>query len=187
MNKKRALIVIDVQNEYVTGALQVTYPSGSLEKILHAIDVAKEYNIPLIVVQHTSVGDAHGFIKGTYEWELHEGVKKFRPDFFIEKNYPSAFAQTKLESYLRENSVETLAVCGYATQVCCDTTARYAMHLGFEVEFLYDATATLGLKTPTYDVSAKELFEAAIATQETVFSKVMRVDEWHEDLLKNHR
>ena len=185
MNKKRALLVIDVQNEYITGALQVTYPSGSLNNIVKAIHTAKEANIQIIIVQHTSIDEMHTFVKGSKAWELHDEIKKFTPDFFIEKHYPSAFAHTELESYLRENGINTIAICGYATQVCCDTTARYGMHLGFDIEFLYDATATLGLKTATYSVSAQELFETAVATQGTVFSKVMRVEEWNKVILKS--
>ena len=42
---KRALLVIDVQNEYFTGRLPVTYPSGSLENIMAAMDAAKENGI----------------------------------------------------------------------------------------------------------------------------------------------
>lgn len=34
----RALLVIDVQNEYFTGKLPISYPSGSLDNILRVID-----------------------------------------------------------------------------------------------------------------------------------------------------
>lgn len=37
----RALLVIDVQNEYFTGKLPVSYPPGSLENILRAILVTQ--------------------------------------------------------------------------------------------------------------------------------------------------
>ena len=48
---KRALLVIDVQNEYFTGALPITHPVGHLEQILAAMDAATG-RIPTIVVQH---------------------------------------------------------------------------------------------------------------------------------------
>ncbi|MGE4457120.1 MAG: hypothetical protein AB7E13_09295 [Arcobacteraceae bacterium] len=70
----------------------------------------------------------------------------------------------------------------YATQVCCDTTARYGVHLGFNVEFLYDATATLSLDTKFGIVEAKTLFDSAIATQSIVFSNVVSVKEWIQSL-----
>ena len=36
----RALLVIDVQNEYFTGALPITHPAGHLEQILKVMDAA---------------------------------------------------------------------------------------------------------------------------------------------------
>jgi nicotinamidase-related amidase len=47
---KRALLVIDVQNEYFTGQLPVTYPAGSLDNILKAMHTASQQDIPVIVV-----------------------------------------------------------------------------------------------------------------------------------------
>ena len=38
---KRALLVIDVQNEYFTGRMPVSYPAGSFDNILKAVDAAK--------------------------------------------------------------------------------------------------------------------------------------------------
>ena len=39
---KRALLVIDVQNEYFTGKLPVTHPPGSLENIVSAMELARK-------------------------------------------------------------------------------------------------------------------------------------------------
>ena len=41
-NPKRALLVIDVQNEYFTGKLPITYPAGSLANVLSAMDAARD-------------------------------------------------------------------------------------------------------------------------------------------------
>jgi nicotinamidase-related amidase len=40
-NPKRALLVVDVQNEYFTGKLPITYPAGSLTNVLSAMDAAR--------------------------------------------------------------------------------------------------------------------------------------------------
>ena len=45
---KRALLVIDVQNEYFTGALPITHPAGHLEQILAAMD-AVAGKVPTVV------------------------------------------------------------------------------------------------------------------------------------------
>ena len=42
MQMKKALLVIDVQNEYFNGKLRVTYPSNSLDNILKVMDYAKK-------------------------------------------------------------------------------------------------------------------------------------------------
>ena len=47
----RALLVIDVQNEYFTGALPITHPAGHLENILGVMDAAHG-RVPTVVVQH---------------------------------------------------------------------------------------------------------------------------------------
>ena len=48
---KRALLVIDVQNEYFTGKMPVSYPAGSLDNILHAMDSARAHGVPVVVVR----------------------------------------------------------------------------------------------------------------------------------------
>jgi nicotinamidase-related amidase len=71
-----------------------------------------------------------------------------------------------------------VTIAGYMTQMCCDTTARQAMHLGFRVEFLSDATGTLAFRNSAGDVSAEELHRAILVTQQARFSQVMTAGEW---------
>ncbi len=61
---RRALLVIDVQNEYFTGRLPVTYPEGSLGNILKAMDTALGSGVPVVVIRHTSTEpDAKAFVR----------------------------------------------------------------------------------------------------------------------------
>jgi nicotinamidase-related amidase len=50
---KRALLVVDVQNEYFSGLLPITHPVGHLTNILRVMDAASACDIPVVVVQHT--------------------------------------------------------------------------------------------------------------------------------------
>jgi nicotinamidase-related amidase len=68
------------------------------------------------------------------------------------------------------------------TQMCCDTTARQAMHLGFGVEFLSDATGTLAIKNTAGEVSDEELHRAILVTQQMRFSRVMKTADWMKEL-----
>lgn len=176
---KRALLVIDVQNEYFNGRLPITYPCKSLENILKSMDEASKYDIPIILIQHTALQkDSKTFVKGSNEWEIHNEIKKRKYNLFVEKNLPGSFTGTNLEDLLRKMNVDTIAICGYMTQMCCDTTARQAFHLNFSVEFLSDATGTLDISNNAGTISAEELQKAILITQEMKFSKVLTTDKW---------
>ena len=52
---KRGLLVIDVQNEYFTGKLPVSYPPGSFANILRAMDPARSHRVSVAVIQHSAM------------------------------------------------------------------------------------------------------------------------------------
>ncbi|MBD2365234.1 isochorismatase family protein [Anabaena minutissima FACHB-250] len=108
---KRALLVIDVQNEYFTGKLPVTYPSGSLDKILQVMDAAQNNSIPVIVVRHTQPQeDTPIFKQGTPEWEIHPEIAKYSYDLLIDKKLPGSFTGTELEAWLRDQGIDTVVI-----------------------------------------------------------------------------
>jgi nicotinamidase-related amidase len=175
----RALLIIDVQNEYFTGLLPITHPQGHLDNILAVMDKAETQGIPRIVVQHTfPQPDKPFFQRGTPEWELHADVKARSHDFYIEKHLPGSFTNTGLEKWLRENSIDTVTISGYMTHMCCDTTAREAVHRGFTVEFLSDATGTLPLSNTAGEVTADELQRSILCAQQMLLSEVISTDDW---------
>jgi nicotinamidase-related amidase len=180
---KRALLVIDVQNVYFAEGLKVVYPAGSLDNILKAIDGAAAGGIPVVVIQHSAATSlSKGFQKGSPSWALHPEVEHRRWNVLIEKTFPGSFTGTILESWLRERDIDTVAIAGYMTQMCCDTTARQAFHLGFTVEFLSDATGTLAVSNSAGSVTAQELHRAILVTQAMRFSKVMTTNGWIANL-----
>ncbi len=182
-NKKRALLVIDVQNEYFTGKLPICYPAETLPNILTAAAVSKDNGIPVVVVQHSMVQkEATAFVKGSEGWQLHSAMKAVEPDHYVEKHLPSAFVGTNLHAWLQTHEIDTVVISGYMTQFCCDTTARYAMHLGYNVEFLSDGTATLGFENSAGKISAKELHRAILVVQAARFSDVLTTEAWMEAL-----
>ena len=73
-----------------------------------------------------------------------------------------------------------VTICGYMTHICCDTTARQAMELGFEVELLSDATGTLAISNNAGSVTTEELHRAILVTQEARFSRVLTTADWIE-------
>jgi nicotinamidase-related amidase len=180
---KRALLVIDVQNEYFTGRLPVTYPAGSLERIVQAAGAARSKSIPVVFIQHTAPQrDSKTFRKGSDSWKLHPAIAETACDHLVEKTLPGSFTGTDLEAWLRQRGVDTVVIVGYMTQMCCDTTARQAMHLGFSVEFLSDATGTLAVSNEAGSVTAEEMHRAILVTQAMKFSRVLTAQQWMEGL-----
>ncbi len=94
------------------------------------------------------------------------------------KNLPGSFAGTDLEKWLRDRGVERVAICGYMAQMCCDTTARQAFHLGFQVDFLSDATGTLSVQNSAGSISDRDLHRAVLVTMAMKFGRVMETGEW---------
>jgi len=177
---KRALIVVDVQNEYFDGgALPISYPPHSFEKIKVAIAEAQKEGVLTVFVQHTSLKENAGaFVRGSHLWELHDEIKNIKPDLIIEKNHASSFIGTDLNWRLRNLGVDTVTIIGYMTQNCCDATARDASQLGFNVEFLSDANGTLAFSNEAGEVSAEELHRAFLVAQAFGFSHVLTLNEW---------
>jgi nicotinamidase-related amidase len=181
----RALMVIDVQNEYFNGILPISYPSESFKNILKVMDMASIYEIPIILVQHSALTkNSKTFLKGSMEWEIHPEVLKRDYDLIIEKNLPGSFTNTDLDQYLKDCGINSIAVCGYMTQMCCDTTSRQAFHLGYDVEFLSDATGTRDISNGAGEIKAKELHQAILITQAMKFSQVMSSEDWIKSIKK---
>lgn len=176
---KRALLVIDVQNEYFTGKLPVTYPEGSLGRILQAMDAARAAGIPVVLIRHGSPQkDATAFVPGSNGWEIHPDILARPYSILIDKRWPGSFTDTGLEAFLRAEGVDTVVISGYMTQMCCDTTARQAVHLGFGAEFLSDATGTLNIANSAGSIAAADLHKAILITQAMRFSRVLTAGEW---------
>lgn len=175
---KRALLVIDVQNEYFTGRLPVIHPSGSFTNILATMDAARRAAVPIAVIRHGSpVADSAVFRKGSHEWELHAAIAARPHDILIDKEWPDSFHLTALRGWLTDIGADTVAIAGYMTQMCCQTTASRAWHLGYRVEFIADATGTLSLNGLAGPASADELFRSVITTLSR-FAEVMNAADW---------
>ena len=175
---ERALLVIDVQNEYFSGALPITHPAGHLETILRVMD-ASAGKVPTVVIQHHfPQPDKPFFRRGSDGWQLHPEVARRPRDLLIEKTLPGSFTGTPLEDWLRERGIKTVAIAGYMTHMCCDTTARQAVHRGLAVEFLRDATGTLPLSNAAGQVTAEELHRSILCAQQMLLSDVVTADDW---------
>lgn len=177
---KRALVVIDVQNEYIDGKFLIEYPevSVSLPNVAKAMDAAHRHQIPIVMVQHILPESAPIFARGTRGADVHESIASKPYDHHIEKTLPSCFAGTDFGAWLQANGISTIAVVGYMTHNCDDSTMRQAMHEGYQVEFLVDAAGSLPYENKAGRVSAKEIHTAVSVVMQSTFAAVVSTDEW---------
>ncbi|WP_243295142.1 cysteine hydrolase family protein [Geothrix mesophila] len=177
---RRALIVIDVQEEYVTGDLPIEFPpiAESLANIGAAMDAAREAGIPVIVVQNHGPAGAPLFAKGSPAWELHEVVRSRPSDHYLEKSLPSAFTGTDLAEWLGARGIDTLAVVGYMTHNCVDSTIKHAMHAGLAVEFLADASGSVPYENAAGRVSAETIHRTFCVVLQSRFAAVTDTRTW---------
>ncbi len=177
---RRALLVIDVQHEYVTGALKIEYPplEDSLRKIGMAMDAANGANVPVIVVQQTAPPDSPIFATGSSGWQLHPVVVARRRSHFVSKTLPSAFVGTDLREWLQENQIDTVTIAGYMTHNCNDATTKHAVDAGFRVEFLMDAAGSVSYENRAGRAGAEEIHRVFCVVEQSRFAAVMTTEEW---------
>lgn len=178
--RKRALVVIDVQNDYFGGGLPIEYPpvSRTLPNIGRAIDAARAAGVPVVVVQNTARPGAPVFDKGRPGWELHEAVASRPRDHYIEKNLPSVFAGTGFDSWLQANGIDTLSVIGYMTHNCDASTVFEAAHRGYRVEFLGDASGSLSYENSAGAATAEEIHRVFSVVFQSRFAAVVSTEAW---------
>jgi nicotinamidase-related amidase len=177
---RRALIVIDVQNEYFTGKMRIEYPpvQTSLPNIGLAMDAARAAGIPIVVVQHDAPEQSPVFARGSDGWQLHAEVAQRASDLHINKSKASSFAGTGLAAWLKENAVDTVAVTGYMTHNCNASTIFDAAHLGLQVEVLDDATGALSYENAAGKVSAEEIQRVFNTVVHSNFGAVVSTEAW---------
>ena len=177
---RRALLVIDVQNEYVTGDLPIEYPNvqTSLANVGRAMDAARAAGVPVVVVQHFSSAGSPVFARGSEGAELHPVVGTRAHDHYIEKSMASAFAGTDLADWLAAQQIDTLTIVGYMTHNCDASTINHAVHAGLTVEFLEDATGSLSYENQAGFASAEEIHRVFSVVLHSRFAAVASTQQW---------
>ena len=179
-NLKRALLIIDVQNEYFAGNLRIEYPDVdlSLSNICKAMDAARASGISVVVVQHVSPETSPIAGRGSMGAELHPSIVERYRDVLIEKNKTSALNGTVLGAWLRERDIDTLTVVGYMTHNCVTATTLQAAQEGWRVELLHDACGSVSYTNAIGSATAEEIHRAYTVVLHTGFAAVATTGEW---------
>lgn len=178
----RALVVIDAQQEYFEGLLQIQHPDrdASVARIAAAMDAAEAAGIPVVVVQHEAPADFPVFAPESPTFELHPEIaqRAERAAHRLTKSFASIFASTGLEEWLRENDIGTVTIAGYMTNNCVIGSAAAAEPLGFTVEVLSDATGAIDIVNAAGTASAQQVHETIMALLHSNWAAVATTSTW---------
>ena len=145
---KKALLLIDLQNDYFPGGL---FPLWNTEETLanvkEAIRLARDRGVLVVHIQHLAnpeAGIAPFFNKGTPGAAIHPEIFAAAPDApVVVKEFADSFHHTELEKVLARHGVEELLVCGMMTQNCVTHTAISKAAEKYKVSILTDCCTTV--------------------------------------------
>ncbi len=145
---KKALIVIDLQNDYFEGGQFPLWNTDViLTNIVEAIKKAQAQDMPVILVQHVAdpkAGISPFFNEGTEGVNIHPEILKVASDAkVVTKAYADGFYETNLEATLTQLGVEELLFCGMMTQNCVTHTAISKSAEKYKVSILPECCTTV--------------------------------------------
>jgi nicotinamidase-related amidase len=169
-----ALIVIDCQNTYRRGVMQLEGVEDALGEVERLLERSRTAGIPIFHIMHDAGPGSPYDIRA----EIGRICDRATPragEPVIVKHHPNSFWETSLDAQLRESGAKNLVLAGFMTHVCVNSTARGAFNLGYNATVIGDATATRDL--PGIDgevVSAAQLKSATLAGIRDLFAVVVR-------------
>jgi nicotinamidase-related amidase len=179
---RRALILVDVQQEYFSGPLEIQYPAhaDSLPRITAAIDAATSAGIPITVIQHSAGEDAPVFNPTMAGFALHpEIARRQRPEWkTATKQFGTIFAGTDVLAWLREQDIDTITLVGYMTNNCIIASAAEAETHGLSAEVLSDATGAINIANDAGFADAKTVHTTLMALLHSNFAAVATTATW---------
>jgi nicotinamidase-related amidase len=145
MSQPAALIVIDVQKGFDAGVWGPTHNPACTDNIEALLTLWRTNDWPVVLVRHDSASTTSPLAPGQEGNDLYDEVAG-KHDLFITKTVNSAFyGKPDLNEWLHANDLNKIVICGITTNFCCETTARMAGNLGYDVTFAIDATRTFNM------------------------------------------
>lgn len=188
-----ALVLIEFQNEFTSkgGVLHdaVSAVMAETDMLANAARVVREARRRGVAVMHVPITFADGygeltkhpygilkgvvdgkaFVKGSWGAAIVDDLKPEPGDILIEgKRGLDAFASTNIDFILRSKGIKTVAIGGFLTNCCVESTMRTAYEHGFDVVTLVDCTAA----------TSAEAHKNAIKFDFPMFSKPMPSTEF---------
>ena len=159
-----ALIVVDVQRGFDEPRWGRRNNPDCESNIGALIRHWRKMRQPIVFVRHDSTSPGSPLQPGTGGNAFKEVIQG-EPDLLVTKSVNSAFyGAPDLHAWLREGGHQRIVICGITTNHCCETTARMGGNLGYDVQFVLDATHTFDRRGPDGTVITADDLARATAT-----------------------
>jgi nicotinamidase-related amidase len=168
-----ALVMIDCQNTYRQGIMQLEGVEPALAEAARLLTRARAAGIPVFHIMHDA-GEGSPYDVRAEIGQISAEVAPIAGEPVIVKNFPSAFVGTDLDEQLSKLPGRELLLAGFMTHMCVNSTARGAFSLGYHPTVVASATATRQLPGPDgVPVQASALQAASLAAISDLFGVVV--------------
>jgi len=170
---KSALVMIDCQNTYREGVMQLEGVEPALKECAALLQRARAAGTPIIHIQHDA-GPGSPYDVRERIGAIADIVAPVEGETVITKAYPSSFEQTNLDAELKKHGVTDLVLAGFMTHVCVNSTARAAFNHGYRPTVVGNATATRALPNQLGGtLPAEAVHTGALAALADIFAIVV--------------
>lgn len=177
---KRALVLIDIQNDYFPGGKWtlsgIEAAADNAARILASARAASDL---VVHVRHEfPTADAPFFTPGSPGAQINLKVRNRETEPIVLKHHVNAFRDTDLKELLDRHNVEELVICGAMSHMCVDAGTRAACDLGYQCIVVHDACATREQEFEGVVVPATEVHAAFMAALRFGYAKLISTDEY---------
>jgi nicotinamidase-related amidase len=177
---RRALVLIDVQNDYFPGGrwplVGIESAADNAAKVLAA---ARARGDLVVHVRHEFPNaDAPFFAPGSEGARIHQTVHEVSGEPVVLKHRVNAFRETDLMAILDQHDVEELVICGAMSHMCVDAGVRAASYLSYKCIVVHDACATRDQEFEGVVVPAAQVHAAFMAALGFGYAKVVSAEEY---------
>jgi nicotinamidase-related amidase len=141
-----ALVIVDVVYEFITGKYGGQYALDLIPNINSAIRYFRDEDKTIVFVcdkhkewdQEVRLFGEHSMSNDKMS-EIHGEISYREDDIIIPKSTFSAFYKTRLDSFLRSRSINTVFLAGLTTETCVRHTAAGAFYRGYDIAIVSNA------------------------------------------------
>ena len=139
-----ALILIDLQNEYVKGPIAVNGVEAAIANAARLLAAARKQGTPIFHIAHKGRAGSV-FDRDAERGQIVAALAPQSGEPVVEKGLPNAFAGTDLHKLVGAAGRKNLILAGFMTHMCVSSTARAALDLGYRVTIDASACGTRDL------------------------------------------